>query len=276
MAHIFLYRVRKNPTLKPHEVIGEHHNKDSVSRNYLSEMLPCSATDRQIGSKVENQNKPLKYSEKNLFRTNLEQMFESTATDLHTQPIMAQQRVSCVLKNARLLPDGCCCLNSTGSRILFGINWWRVNQGVVVASRKEAHWCEVRWPGRPSHRSAPSSPAIVVSSGEMLILKRIQFPLSLRQQQPSGDNLAFLSAYFSCCRLHIEQYFWTSAINWYEIQLFFIIRQRFCWIPNLVRPNLTVRSTAWSYLRLSFFVLVPPITHEVWPWSFSAPYAPSV
>jgi hypothetical protein len=45
----------------------------------------CSATDRQMGlTKVGNQAKPLKYSEKVVFLTNLEQMFKRTATDLDT------------------------------------------------------------------------------------------------------------------------------------------------------------------------------------------------
>jgi hypothetical protein len=37
-------------------------NKDLLSRNYILEMCPCSATDHQIGP--ENQAKPLKYSKK--------------------------------------------------------------------------------------------------------------------------------------------------------------------------------------------------------------------
>jgi hypothetical protein len=32
---------------------------------------------------------------------------------------------------------------------------------------------------------------IVASGGEIMILKRISFPLSLRQKQPSSSNLAF-------------------------------------------------------------------------------------
>ena len=46
-------------------------------------MHPCSGTVCQIGSdKVGNQAKPLNYSEKkNVFCTNLEQMFKRTAAD---------------------------------------------------------------------------------------------------------------------------------------------------------------------------------------------------
>jgi hypothetical protein len=43
-------------------------------------------------------------------------MFKRTATDLNTQ-LMTKQRLMCTLKNARLLPDGYCCLNNTGNEI---------------------------------------------------------------------------------------------------------------------------------------------------------------
>jgi hypothetical protein len=46
-------------------------------------------------TKVENQAKPLKYSEKEVvFFTNLDQMFKCTATDLNTQPTTTQQRLT--------------------------------------------------------------------------------------------------------------------------------------------------------------------------------------
>jgi hypothetical protein len=43
-------------------------------------------------------------------------MFKCMATDLNTQLTM-KQRLTCALKNARLLPDGCCCLNNMGNKI---------------------------------------------------------------------------------------------------------------------------------------------------------------
>jgi hypothetical protein len=49
-------------------------------------------------------------------------MFKGTATDFDTEPTTAQQSLKCALKNARLLPDGCCCLNDKGNEILFRIN----------------------------------------------------------------------------------------------------------------------------------------------------------
>jgi hypothetical protein len=67
---------------------------------------------------VGNQEKPLKYSEKKVvFRTNLEQMFKRTTTDLDSQPKM----------------PGCFSLNDTGNKILFKINRRRVNKGFNVA-----------------------------------------------------------------------------------------------------------------------------------------------
>jgi len=55
-------------------------------------------------TKVGNQAKPLKYSEKKVaFRTNLEQMFKRMATNLNTWLTMMQQTLTCALKNARLL-----------------------------------------------------------------------------------------------------------------------------------------------------------------------------
>jgi hypothetical protein len=37
------------------------------------------------------------------------------ATDLDTQPTTTQQRITCPLKKARLLPDRCCCLSDMGN-----------------------------------------------------------------------------------------------------------------------------------------------------------------
>jgi hypothetical protein len=72
---------------------------------------------------VGNQAKPLKYSEKKVvFRTNLEQMFKRAATDLDTQPTTTQQRLTCALKSARLLPDGSCGLSDKVNEILFRNN----------------------------------------------------------------------------------------------------------------------------------------------------------
>ena len=49
-------------------------------------------------------------------------MFKCTATDINTQPTVTQQRLTFAVKNARLLPNGCCCLSDKGNEILFRIN----------------------------------------------------------------------------------------------------------------------------------------------------------
>ena len=72
-------------------------------------------------TKFGNQAKPLKYSEKIVSHTNLEQMFKRMATDLDTQPTTKQQRLTCALKNTRLLPDGFSCRGDIGNEILFRI-----------------------------------------------------------------------------------------------------------------------------------------------------------
>ena len=71
-------------------------------------------------------------------------MIKRAVTDLDTRPTTTGQRLTCALKNARLLRDGCRCLADTGNKILFRINWRRANQGFNVASYGEVHWCGVR------------------------------------------------------------------------------------------------------------------------------------
>ena len=48
-------------------------------------------------------------------------MFKRMTTDLSVK-LTTMQRLMCVLKNDRLLPDGCCFLNDKGNEILFRIN----------------------------------------------------------------------------------------------------------------------------------------------------------
>ena len=60
-------------------------------------------------------------------------MLQYTATDLSTYLTTMKQRLSCALKNARFLADSCHCLNNTGTKILFRVNWQWVNQLFHVA-----------------------------------------------------------------------------------------------------------------------------------------------
>lgn len=57
-----------------------------------------------------------------MFITNLEQMLKR-ATDHSTIPTKTQHRLKWVLKNAKFLPDGCCCLTDMGNKIFFRITW---------------------------------------------------------------------------------------------------------------------------------------------------------
>jgi hypothetical protein len=49
-------------------------------------------------------------------------MLQRTAKDLSTKPTTTQQRMNSALKNARFVPDGCCCLSFAGNYVLFRIN----------------------------------------------------------------------------------------------------------------------------------------------------------
>ena len=176
---------------------------------------------------------------------------------------------------------GCCCLNNMGNRHLFRINWWCVNQGFNVAPREEVHWCEDCWQWRPSHWLIPSNPKIVVSGGEMFLNLTCKVSCGPQEVWERVDmctahttiSAASLSAMYQGRWLYI----WTSALNWYEIQLPLLrILQLFYLFPTLVRPNLTVCTAARMHLQQTvpwqyIFVLVPISSHEVWAWSLSTP-----
>ena len=96
-------------------------NKYLLSRNCMSKMRPCSTANRQIKVWLNlhiKQNHWGILEKKNVFLTNLEQMFKRTATHLDRHPTTTRQRRTCALKNTRLLPDGWCCLNNLGNNIL--------------------------------------------------------------------------------------------------------------------------------------------------------------
>jgi len=113
------YRCRKTPAQTLWGDRGDQ-NKDLFSRNYIWRVLVVLWTVKLGVFEVGNQATPLKYSwggeKKVVFCPNSEQMFKHTATDLNTQLTMMKQRMTCTLKNATLLPDGCCCLNNTGNK----------------------------------------------------------------------------------------------------------------------------------------------------------------
>ena len=87
----------------------------------------------------------------------------------------------------------------------------------------------------PSHRPAPSNPAIVVSGGEMLIVKRILLLVWLRLQQISGSNHAFLMALF---------FFWRVIVNCVSKSV--AVRLNIC--SKLVRNTTFFRIIHWVFL----------------------------
>jgi hypothetical protein len=111
----------------------------------------------------------------------------------------------------------------------------------------------------------------------MLILKRISFPLSLRQQRPSGSNLAFLNARVSLCCVVVGYVSRSVAVHVNICSK--LVRNTtlsehfkfFAWFPNLVRPNLSVRKAARTHFRhnsltINLYFAPPPVTSQVWAY----------
>ena len=125
-------------------------------------------------------------------------MFKCMATDPNTQLTTMQQRQTRAIKNARSLFDGCHFLNDMDNEILFRIN---ILQPLTIAGLEEVdlqlglpgHWTSHQW---TSSYEATLKPW---SIHHQLMLKRILMPVLLRQQQPPGSNLTFLSAHISLC-----------------------------------------------------------------------------
>ena len=104
------------------ELIGRTKTKiyfQGTIQQRCTRILAALRTIKLDQTKVGNHTKPLKYSEKKVFRTSLEQMFKHMTTDLSVK-LMTQQIDVCT-QNARLLPDGCCFLSDKGNEILFRI-----------------------------------------------------------------------------------------------------------------------------------------------------------
>jgi len=126
-------------------------------------------------------------------------MLKCTATDVGTQPTMMQQRLTCALKNARLLSDGCCCLIDKGNKILFRINI-SLPLKTIAGTDGVCQWLSL--PGHQTSHHWTSSYGATLKlwfTCCQLILKKILLPVLLRQQQTSDNNLAFSSAHISLC-----------------------------------------------------------------------------
>ena len=173
---------------------------------------------------------------------------------------------------------GCCCLNNTGCKLLFRINWWFVNQGFNVAPREEVHWCEVCWQWRPSHWLIPSNPKIVVSGSEMSWTWRAKWAAAhKRYEKELTCAPQTRQSLLRHCPLCIKVGGCTFEHLLYigmKYNFFSEYFNGFTSFPTLVRPNFTVHTAArmhllqivpWQYI----FVLVLLSPHEVWAWSFS-------
>jgi hypothetical protein len=107
--------------------------------------------------------KALKYSAEVLFVTTLEQMSKCTATDLDRKTTKTQYRLSCELKKCQvsagrvLLPQWYGQEEPLQNQLAMSISMF------LCSPMGRLQWCVVRWPGKPSHRPAPSNPAIYVS-----------------------------------------------------------------------------------------------------------------
>ena len=99
---------------------------------------------------------------------------------------------------------------------------------------------------------------------------------SIRQQQPSGRNVAFLSAHINLCfvgvgcvsiSVPVLLNIWSQLVTNYNPFSEHI--GGFSWFTALVRPIAMVCGTARTHVRskVVWSVLSP---HEVWAWSFSA------
>ena len=148
-----LYSMWKNSVPKLCEMIGGNKTKFYCQGTICWRcVLAVLWTENGVWLRLEiKQNHWSVLEKKDVFHTNLEQMFKGTTTELNTQLTTTQQRLTCVLKNIRSLPDCCYCLNSMGNKILFRINWRHVNQGFNVV------WGLVTWGAKPLSRLIQSS-----------------------------------------------------------------------------------------------------------------------
>ena len=114
----------------------------------------------------------------------------------------------------------------------------------------------------------------------MLILKRISFPLSLSQQQPPGNNLAYLSTHANLCCVVVSCVFSSVAVRlnicsklardtFYFLEHF----TGFAWFPTLdpLCWSVALQGRISDIQCLTINVCFCPSCHqEIWTWSFPA------
>jgi hypothetical protein len=109
------------------EMIGGTEKRPIAKKLCRTCALAVPLTIKVGLSKVGNKKNYWSILRKLRYVTNLEQMFKRTATDLITIPTQTQHRLKWVLKNAKFLSDGCCCLTDMGNKTFFRITWRWVN-----------------------------------------------------------------------------------------------------------------------------------------------------
>ena len=113
----------KNSSPRLREVIGgTETNIYCQATTRRACVLAVTRTIKVGLTKFGNQAKPPKYSGGgDVISYQMRPDVQTTATDLNIQPTPTQKRLMCTLRNARLLPDGCCCHSDAGNKSLFRI-----------------------------------------------------------------------------------------------------------------------------------------------------------
>ena len=136
--------MQKNSMPKLCEVLGRTKTKIFGQFTICLRCVLAALRTIKQGLTEVNKAKPLRYSGKKLYFIPI----QSGCSNIIQPPTLIHSRQHSrdrrVFKNARLLPDDYCSLNKTSNKILFKINWQRVNQGFKVAPQEEVHLCEVR------------------------------------------------------------------------------------------------------------------------------------
>ena len=179
----------------------------------MLEMLPCSATDRQIGSdwgwKWSKTTEAFWKKKKKLYFIPI---YSRWSNVLPPTLIHSQQKCSrewCV----RSKMAGCCCLSDKGNKILFRFS---ISPPLTTITGLEGVGQWLGLPGyRTSHQWTSSYGATLKPwfTHHQLILKKILLSILLRQQQPSIFECTHQS--LLCCRMYLEvgDRVWTSALT---------------------------------------------------------------
>jgi len=168
--------------------------------------LFCS-TNRQIWSDwgwKSSETTEVFWKKKVIFCTDLEQMFNRTATDLDTLLTTAQHRLPFEFKSTGLQPDGCCCLRNRGNMILFRI-------GISPPLTTMVRWDGTgQWLGLPGHRTSHKWTSSYATTLTLILLTwRIWWAPNNASKWQIGFNSAFkgIKPWFTRRQLILLQWF---------------------------------------------------------------------